>query len=282
MTRRCGCGTRTAARELACLRGHEDWVSSVAFDPRRPADRQRVVGQDGAGVGRGRAARELACLRGHEGWVMSVAFDPDGRRIVSGSDDKTVRVWDADERRASSPASAGTRTGSRAWRSTRRPAHRQRVAVTRRCGCGTRRAARELACLRGHEGAVTSVAFDPTAGASSAGRGTRRCGCGTRTSGRELACLRGHEDTVMSVAFDPDGRRIVSGSWDKTVRVWDADERPRSSPASRGHERWVSERGVRRRRPAASSAGRGTRRCGCGTRTAAASSRASAGTRTRS
>ncbi|KIO10747.1 hypothetical protein M404DRAFT_78784, partial [Pisolithus tinctorius Marx 270] len=35
-------------------------------------------------------------LPGHTGWVRSVGFSPDGKRIVSGSDDRTVRVWDAE------------------------------------------------------------------------------------------------------------------------------------------------------------------------------------------
>ena len=41
------------------------------------------------------ARRELLVLRGHEGAVYAAAFSPDGARIVSGSDDSTVRVWDA-------------------------------------------------------------------------------------------------------------------------------------------------------------------------------------------
>jgi len=32
-----------------------------------------------------------------------------------------------------------------------------------------------------------------------------------------------HEDSVESVAFSPDGKQIVSGSRDKTARVWNAD-----------------------------------------------------------
>ena len=32
---------------------------------------------------------------GHSDYVRSVCFSPDGSRIVSGSDDKTVRIWNA-------------------------------------------------------------------------------------------------------------------------------------------------------------------------------------------
>ena len=31
-----------------------------------------------------------------------------------------------------------------------------------------------------------------------------------------------HNRVVSSVAFSPDGKTIVSGSWDKTLKVWDA------------------------------------------------------------
>ena len=35
--------------------------------------------------------------------------------------------------------------------------------------------------------------------------------------------LHGHIEFVNSVAFSPDGRRIVSGSYDTTIKVWDAE-----------------------------------------------------------
>ena len=36
----------------------------------------------------------MIVLRGHTQKIISVCFNPNGRQIVSGSDDKTVRIWD--------------------------------------------------------------------------------------------------------------------------------------------------------------------------------------------
>jgi WD40 repeat protein len=35
-----------------------------------------------------------------------------------------------------------------------------------------------------------------------------------------LKTLKGHSSYVSSVAYSPDGKKIISSSWDKTVKIW--------------------------------------------------------------
>ena len=60
--------------------------------------------------------------------------------------------------------------------------------------------------MRGHEGWVVTVAFDPDG---------RRLASGSSESLSVTGGvpMRGHEGWVVTVAFDPDGRRLASGSW---------------------------------------------------------------------
>jgi hypothetical protein len=86
---------------------------------------------------------------------------------------------------------------------------------------------RELAVLRGHEGAVMSAAFSPDGRriVTASVDGTARIW--DAETGKEITELRARkdivpsEDSVSSAAFSPDGSRIVTASEDNTARIWD-------------------------------------------------------------
>src|SRR6516162_359001 len=64
---------------------------------------------------------------------------------------------------------------------------------------------------------------------------TRRRGCGTcRARPPPPLCSKDHRAAVISVAFSPGGRRVVTGSRDRTARVWDLSGAPPRAESARG------------------------------------------------
>jgi WD40 repeat protein/V8-like Glu-specific endopeptidase len=190
--------------------------------------------------------RQLVVLRGHEKFVTSAAFSPDGKLIVTGSWDKTARIWDArsgaelkvlrgheDWIRSAAFSPDGTRIVTGSYDNTAR--------------IWDARSGAELKVLRGHESIVYSVAFSPDGTRIVTAGGTARLW--DARSGAELKVLRGDEGAVRSAAFSPDGTRIVTGGGavegnavgnsDNTVRIWDARSGAELK-VLRGHEYGVN------------------------------------------
>ncbi|GAB1521558.1 hypothetical protein RhiTH_004655 [Rhizoctonia solani] len=80
----------------------------------------------------------------------------------------------------------------------------------------------------------TSATFSPDGSRIAVATGDQILVFDTSTS-RHLLLLKGHESLVKSIQFSNDGARIVSGSLDKTIRVWSAQSGQTALEPLEGH-----------------------------------------------
>jgi len=220
----------------ACLREIHDsgFVTSVCFSP----DGERALS---ACIERGnpdhpfrlwhlRSGFNIRCFNGHSDNVNSICFSPDGATIISGSDDRSIGVWDL----AFSPFRGNWLCDSIG----------KKYILKGHCGavrcvsfspdgkhvlsgsddCTIRlwniETYKLLGIFKGHSDSVRSVCFSPDGRFAISASADKTLKLWEVSSGDCLATLKGHSASVLSVCFSPDGQYALSGSADKTMRIW--------------------------------------------------------------
>jgi len=160
----------------------------------------------------------------HDGPVNSVAVLSDGTAIVSGSDDHTVRIWDA-------------RTGKQTYSTLSGHTDSVKSVATARDGfliaSGSEDHSVRLWSMRtqaavgepllGHKKGITSVIFSPDSNwvVSGSHDATVRIWDVARRRPSNVDPLHCHS-SVTAVAFTPDGQTIASGDVFGHIQLWDA------------------------------------------------------------
>lgn len=167
------------------------------------------------------SGKALRSFQGHMTKVTAVAVRADGRQVASASDDGAVRVWDlnaADEHRALADAKASL------WAVAVSPDGKRVAAAgadktVRVYGLETGKLEATLSA----GAAVTGLAFLPDGNRLVAAGGDKVIKVWDVAGKAVLKELAGHSLAVLAVGASADGRLVVSGSADASVRGFDPD-----------------------------------------------------------
>ena len=159
-------------------------------------------------------------FKGHSGEVTSVAFSLDGRYALSGSLDKTLRLWEVETGKE-----VRSFKGQSSWVESVAFSPDGRYALSGSLDKTLKlwevATGIEIRSFKGHIYGVESVTFSPDGHYALSGSDDKTLKLWEVSTGKEVRSFKGHSDEVESVAFSPSGRYALSGSDDKTLKLWE-------------------------------------------------------------
>jgi len=202
------------------------WIACVAAIVSAVFASQPSIAQGPFGIPPDPREPVLKVPLGHTATVTAIGYSSDGKWIVTGGWDGTLRVWDPslakEIRRFDVPMNAINAVAFSADNQSVAIAHNQGVLLW------SLETGQVIRSFQGHQNVVTSVAFSSDGRHLISGSGDdpsfRPADFSARvwdvSTGQEIQKFTGHSAAVTSVAFTPDGLQGLSGSIDGTVRIW--------------------------------------------------------------
>jgi WD40 repeat protein/serine/threonine protein kinase len=179
----------------------------------------------------------IRTFKGHTAWVHSVALTADGRFVVSGSWDCTLRVWDL-----RLGQSVRTLEGHRGWVNAVAVTPDGSRAISAASDCTLRvwdlGTGQSVQTLKGHTDRVNAIVVTPDCRRAISASSDRTLRLWDLENGKLMHTLKGHLGVVNAVAVTPDGRYAVSAS-DYRLRIWDL-ERGRLVRTLEAHMDWIN------------------------------------------
>lgn len=157
---------------------------------------------------------------GHSDAINCIAFSPNGKFIASGSNDNTVKLWNAQ-----TGHEIRSFEGHSTWVVSLAISPSSKTLASG-CSDGTLKlwnaeTGTEILKFIGHQGWIEGVNFHPDGEMLVSCSSDKTIKLWDVKTGLEIKSFIGHTDWVNSVAFSPDGKFIVSGGNDKILRLWD-------------------------------------------------------------